>query len=195
MKPRTLRLHAMRHAKQRAAEARHQLARPAVWTDERVADLKALVPRVGQVDVASLGVPCSAELDKAAKLLIAELGAQERRSRSSGAASSAAAAQRIVVGLRQTHRDVETAQPRVVLLAKRVEGAEGKGTPLAQVTDIVATAKRRGIPIAAVLTRRAVCAKQNNNKALWPHHTLCGRNRLQRRFDPTSSVGSNAVLE
>lgn len=156
MQPRSLRIHAKRHAKSQ------QPAREPLWTDQRVNTLKIAVPRTAPFDVTTLGVKSSEELDKAAKTLLTELGRlqneSKRNARARGNTVARPVKDRIVVGLRQTHRDIVTATPRLILLSKRVECGDGKGTPSEKVREIVSIAKQRQIPIAAVLSRREVCA-------------------------------------
>lgn len=154
MKPRSLRIHAKHHAKS------HIPAKVPLWTEERVKELKDVVPRDDLFDVTTLDIKSSVELDEAAEVLLTELGRLEHDSKQTASVKARGVPTtkaRIVIGLRQTHRDVETGSPRLILLAKHVEGAEGKGTPLDVVKDIMSIAKRRNIPIAAVLSRRKVC--------------------------------------
>ena len=157
MQPRSLRVHAKRHAKSQ------QPPREPLWTDKRVSALKVAVPRTAPFDVTTLGVRSSEELDRAARTLLVELGRlqneSKRNARARGNTAASTAKDRIVVGLRQTHRDIVTATPRLILLSKRVECGDGKGTPAEQIREIVAIAKQRQIPIAAVLSRREVCFK------------------------------------
>ena len=148
MKPRSLRIHAKNHAKSQLPP------KPPVWTEERVKELKKEVPRAEPFDVSSLDVRNSKELDEAAEVLLVELGKLQQEQQSSSSSSNK---ERIVIGLRQTHRDIVTGFPKLILLAKRIESAEGKNTPLDEVKEIVSIAKRRNIPVAAVLSRRSVC--------------------------------------
>lgn len=155
MRPRSLRIHAKRHAKSQ------QPAREPLWTEKRVSALKIAVPRTEPFDVTTLGVKSSEELDRAGRTLLTELGKLQNESKRNAKArknlASSTTKDRIVVGIRQTHRDIVTATPRLILLAKRVESGDSKGTPAEQIQDIVDIAKQRQIPIAAVLSRREVC--------------------------------------
>lgn len=195
MQPRSLRVHAKRHAKSQ------QPPREPLWTDKRVSALKVTVPRTAPFDVTTLGVSSSEELDRAARTLLTELGRlqseSKRNARTRGNTATSTVKDRIVVGLRQTHRDIVTATPRLILLSKRVECGEGKGTPAEQIREIVAIAKQRQIPIAAVLSRREVCFNASTHvvcDVLVFHGCPFWGNRLEEHSSHGCSVGATKAL-
>lgn len=167
IKPRTLRLHAQRHAKsnrpfvscvfQYFPQFTHMLcsslrSAPALWTQDHVAELSR-VPRGEPADLATLlGIAHGKEVDDAVTAFLPELSRLQKRIQSDKI--KAAMRQRYVVGLRQVLRDVQCSRAKLVVLARRIEAADAPGTPLAQVREIVATAKAKDIPVVVALSRK-----------------------------------------